>query len=403
MHLRAKLAAALTVCSQLFLLSPGGAQALSDIDPTGAADSTEGLQRALDAASGKSFDLAKGSYTVRSLTLPKNGIKISAAGAKLILSDKGRDGDPIIRIAAGSKDISIEGLEIDGRSNVLTQLTRTSGIVSGGHTSNILLKNLYLHDIPHSAVELSDADERWELDSNRIEHTGRHGIVVDYVTEQVHDLSIHDNHIDRCALSPIMVIAANGDGGANDPTSKASAGAENVNISRNQVSHNGMGISGYTPNNKNILVTENTIEDTGVLGGIGHASHWAGSNIVISKNTARNTSISAIVISAWPNGNPTPVAGFTISDNVIENVLSGKNAKGILIENASAGKISGNKISGTKECPIDVTGNALGHGGPRIHDVAISGNTITNSPKMGDKGICVSDADNVTVKDNSFR
>jgi parallel beta-helix repeat protein len=400
----ARIAAAFVLFSQVFIMSPDRAQASNDIDPTGAADSTAALQAALDAASGKSFELPKGSYTITSLTLPKDGIKISAAGARLILSDKNsHDGEPIIRIPPGSKDIQIEGLEIDGRSNVLTQFKRTSGVVSGGHTSNVVLKNLYIHDIPHSAVQIFDADTHWELGGNRIERTGRHGIVVAYVTEQVHDLYIHDNHVDYCALSPIGIIAANGDGGIGDPASKASAGAENVKISRNEVTHNGMGISGYTPNNKNILVTENKIEDTGILGGIGHASHWAGSNIVITKNFAHNTAISAIVISGWPNSNPTPVAGFTVSDNVVENVLSGRNAKGILVQNASSGKITGNKVSGTRECPIDVTGNALGHGGPRVHDVAITGNIITDSPNVGERGICVSDADNITVKDNSFR
>lgn len=168
-----------------------------------------------------------------------------------------------------------------------------------------------------------------------------------------------------------------------------------------------MGISGYSPHNRDITISENTIEDTGVINAMGHALHWAGSNVVIAKNTARNISISGIVISGWPNSNPTPVEGFEITDNVVDNILSdGNNAKGVLVQNASSGRISGNRISRTKACPIEADGNSLGHGGPRIYRIKITGNLIAHSPPMGNvagqTGICLSQADDITVSGNSF-
>jgi len=375
------------------------------LDPTGAADSTNALQAALNEAGGKRLILPGGTYTVTSLAMPKNGVNIFATGAKLVLGGNAIDGTPILSIPKYSKNIQIDGLEIDGRSNVLTQFTKISSIVSSGHVTDVLLNNIYFHDIPLSAVELSSGDANWEIANNRIVHTGRHGIAVDYITEQAHDLYFHDNHIEDCALSPMTIIAGNGDGGASDPGAQASAGVENVNISKNYVSHNGLDINGYSPNNKDIVITENTIEDNGIINQMGHAIHFAGTNIIITKNIAHNTAITAIEISGWPNGNPTPSVGFDISDNVVENVLSNQNPRwgeGILVQNASDGKISGNQVSGTKQCPIEVDGNALDAGGPQIRDVTITGNAITNSPKLGNDGICVSHAVMVLIKDNNF-
>ena len=213
-----------------------------------------------------------------SLTLPRNGVDIYAAGAKLVLNGDRVDGEPILSMPEGAKDIQINELQIDGRSGVLTQFTRISGIVSSGHVSNLFLSDMYIHDIPLSAVELSNGAANWEIANNRIEHTGRHGIAVDYITEQARNLHFHHNHIDYCALSPMTIIAGNGDGGAGDPNAKASAGAENVTISDNYVSHNGLDISGYSPNNKGVVITRNTIEHNGILNVQGHAIHFAGTN-----------------------------------------------------------------------------------------------------------------------------
>lgn len=387
------------------------AQIFPGLDPSGTTDSTAALQQALNAAAGKTMILTKGVYRVTSLTLPKEGIRIAATGAKFELGDNATDGQPMMRLAAHSQGIEIDGLEIDGRAPIIPHLkdlreamqtpnakiihpARISGIVSEGHVSDVHLKNMTFRNLPQNAVELSNGDSHWEFSNNRIEGTGRHGFVVGFVTEQVHDLSVHDNHIVNCALSPISIIA--------NSNEINSAGAAHVDIQRNYVSRNGLDLNGYSPNNRNITISNNVIEDNGVLNVMGHAIHFAGTNIIITKNIARNTAISAIVISGAPNSNPTPGEKFEVSDNVIETVLSTKNSKGILIQNTSSGRISGNKISGTKECPIEVDGNALGHGGPRIHDIAITDNIITKSPLMGDQGVCASNAENLTIKNNRF-
>jgi hypothetical protein len=112
----------------------------------------------------------------------------------------------------------------------------------------------------------------------------------------------------NCALSPISIIA--------NSNEINSAGAAHVDIQRNYVSRNGLDLNGYSPNNKNITISNNVIEDNGVLNVMGHAIHFAGTNIIITKNIARNTAISAIVISGAPNSNPTPGEKFEVSDNV---------------------------------------------------------------------------------------
>ena len=367
-------------------------------DPTGVSDSTLAVQSALDEAAGGALILPKGVYSVKSLVLPAAGVNISAKGAKLQLAADAADGVPILRLPPNARNIEISGLEIDGRAQLYPNLKRISAIKSSGDASMIVLKAMYIHDIPLSAVELSDGDSHWEVVGNRIEHNGRHGIVVDFVRRQAHDLQFSDNSISYCGFGPIMIIAANGEGGSNDPGSIASAGAANVTISSNHISHNGLDIAGYSPNNVHIVVSDNTIEDNGIVDKMGHAIHIAGADIVIKDNIARNTAISAIVVSAWPNSNPTPTHGFEVTGNTIEGVLSARNSKGVLIQNASQGIISGNTISGARECPIEVDGDALGHGGPRIQDVAISDNAIRDNRGMGKQGVCVANGDNVTIK-----
>jgi parallel beta-helix repeat protein len=394
------------------------ARTFPGLDPSGATDSTSALQGALTAAAGKSLTLPPGTYSVTSLALPERGIRILGSGAKLVLGPNSSDGNPMLRVPAHASNIEIDGLEIDGRANVIAQLprlregfdtssaasalhlARISAIASAGDTSGVVIKNMYLHDIPNNAIELVGGDTNWEVSGNRINGIGRHGIVIDNNKTPARNINIHDNRIDYCNLSPITIIAANGE------TGPPSAGAIDVKISKNYVSHNGLDINGYSPSNQNITVSENTIENNGIINKMGHAIHFAGTNIRIVGNIARNTAISGIVISGWPNANPTPVNGFEVSNNVIENILSSKNAKGILIQNASSGRIVGNRISGTRECPIEVDGNALGHGGPVIHRVDVIGNSISNSPRMGNiadqPGICTSQAEEIVVNGNRF-
>jgi hypothetical protein len=367
-------------------------------DPTGQSDSTQAIQAAVNEAAGDVLILPKGVYTVTSIVVPTNGITISAKGAKLQLASSATEGTPIVRLPATASNIEITGLEIDGDAQSNANFRKISAIKSLGETSHVNLKSLYIHDIPLSAIELSDGDFDWSVTDSRIDRVGRHGIAVDFVQKQTHDLSFTGNTISNCGFGPIDIVAGNGLGGPNDSGATASAGAANVTISRNTIRHNGLDIAAYSPNNRNITVSENRIEDNGIVDSMGHAIHLGGSNLTIRDNVARNTAISAIVVSSWPNPNPTPAEGFNISGNTIEGVLSAKNSKGILVQNASVGTISGNRISGTRECPIQVTGDALGHGGPRVHDIVISNNVIQDNLNLGRRGVCVVSADSVTIK-----
>jgi hypothetical protein len=366
----------------------------SALDPTGAQDSTAALQRLIDASAGKRLVLPHGIYSVTSLILPQAGIDLIASGVTFRLGAGARDGTPMVVLPAGAHDIRIRGLEIDGRSSATPAPHRISGIASQGHVTDVTLEGLNIHDVPLNAIELSNGDASWNVADNRIERTGRHGIVVDFVKEQVQHLRIADNHVDHCALSPITIIAADSESGP------PSAAAKDVVIEGNSVSHNGLDINSYSPNTEDVTVIGNRIDDNGILDTSGHALHFGGRHIRILDNAARNTALSAIVISAWPNSNPSPSDDFVVSGNVVDNVLSAHNGKGILIQNASDGLIRGNRITGAREASIDIAGDALGHPGHPIHDVRIEDNRI-RGPDVGTRGISVSNASGVWVSDSN--
>jgi hypothetical protein len=372
---------------------------LQGADPTGKSDSTAALQKAINAAAGGVLDLPPGHYRIRGLMLPKNGITLRGFDAELRF-DGAASRSHVISIPHAASNISIIGLTIDGdRARAADSV---NGIQSGGGVRNVFLCALRIANVARNAIVLSSGDQDWEVVANHIVDSGRFGIVVDFLKTPVQRLQVTDNTVNGSGEGSISFIANSG--GARD---MASAGVWSAVIARNSVEKNGQGISGYSPNNRDILVEDNRISATGD-GSKGHAAHWGGERLKILNNVARDTTLSAIMISAWPNANPQPTSTFEVRGNVIERVTSSRSGSGILIQNASRGEVSDNRITGFAASGISITGATFGKSQEVASQIAVLRNRIVGGSTVCDaerdklqSGISVAFAERISIVSNS--
>jgi Right handed beta helix region len=374
-------------------------------DPTGVADSTAGIQAALNA--GQNVYKPAGTYIVTTLNFGMSGQVFYGPG---VIQQKANTVAHCVNILTGLTDCLFTGgkiignnylagnfgLQIKGLRNGASQVTVTNtsnnGIIIGGlHT-----------DSPQTA----------------------HCFVTDcrvYATGTVSQgISVNG---DDAGGGPIHCSIANNHVSNTGEASIGYTGCSHLLIADNVCENSGFGttqdgITGYDAFSSDILITGNTIYNTNNNG-----IHVGGTRLTITNNNVSTVANTGILVQQAPNGAPVASSVAAVTGNNVYNSAQ----VGISVGNYSNVTVSGNTVdtcvnshgmqindSGQGSGPrgFVITGNHVSNiqtgQGIRleaVNDFTITGNTVNTTVQNGIKIICASGEtiDTGVVSSNTIR
>jgi hypothetical protein len=355
----------------------------------GVTDDTDAIEAALAAAD--AVWLPPGTYIVESLTIPSGKGLYGTRQSVLKNKNNSAASTAAIVLPNSTANVNLLGFSIDGNSTNQVETT-INGIQCGSSCSDISVLGVKLINIVRNGILFGAGSTNTNASGNILDTIGRFGIVWDYNAVLQHlNLRACDNFILDCVEGSIAVVAGDG--------VTPSAGAINVEFSGNTAIDCGQGIGGYSPNNVNFRVTNNTIENSG-----NHGSHLGGTDIVIEGNTIIGAAVASIVISNFPNSAPVQGSGFRVSNNTCRTTETIDNGSGILVQNYDNGVVVGNTIDSVLESAILIEGLKSG-AGSRCTNIAVTGNHINavddgSTHATSENGLQIKNCDRVVVSGN---
>jgi parallel beta-helix repeat protein len=340
--------AVLALVAGLMALGGGQAMAKGGCSVTvSAGDGSTAIQDAVDAASAGDKICLSGTFTttsgpggtseVSTVTIGTSGITLKSASAAVL---DGGDG-PAFRLADGVSNVTIEGLEIENRTGF-----RGGGIEAWDcSTSNITVRNNYMHDNSYNAVLVGSeggyVHKNWSVTDNTVDDQGFAGIEL----TNCETCKIMKNSVGPTGYAGILVQARN--------TSTTGSTTTNVHINSVEVLHN-------------------TVDDAGAYG------------IYVLSFKGHPTNFTPIT------GGSTLLTNVTINNNKVTDSGSG----GVIFWAYNGGAAANNATINHNDITCASSGPPSGRGVRVLEAGAAGGGTVTNVKVVNNSyGNCATDVE----------
>jgi len=299
----------------------------------GSIDDTVAIQKALDITG--DIYVSEGVYNVTGLDV--HGDTTISGNGKLMLIDN--TNKSILSIVEGSSNVYIKDITLDANmenQEVTTEPVRyTSSTIAinssdTNKTKNIKIDNCKILNSITNGILFFNGCEDVSVTNNIIDKTNwfsgmqlsatngtsKNFVVSGNIITNVQAAGIVCNYIDGCVVSNNTIM--NGDMGVG--------------------THKGDGITGYYYMNNNLVVSDNTIANSG-----NHGIHVAGINVTVSNNSISDPVLAGIAVGDSSQAKGRLSTNISVTGNTLSKAKVGNGIRMISCSNAA---ISSNSING---------------------------------------------------------